>query len=137
MTDESSREELAALLGVPEAALPTLEPTAQDEADLAALIAEPSEAEQRLEAAILAVSAGSSSPLAQTAAALEARRRAKEDFFTAGEDPRVVALRDAVQELAFRIHLLVPAGRQRSLALTELEHVQMRANRGLFAPKGH
>jgi hypothetical protein len=31
----------------------------------------------------------------------------------------------------------VPAGRNKSLALTALEDVQMRANRGIFAPEGN
>ncbi|WP_100811779.1 Acb2/Tad1 domain-containing protein [Microbacterium sp. BR1] len=39
----------------------------------------------------------------------------------------------AVIHLASHIEALVPAGRNKSLALTALEDVQMRANRGIFA----
>lgn len=60
---------------------------------------------------------------------------AEERFFTASEDPRVVELRDAIQALAVRIDLLVPPGRNKSIALTALEDVQMRTNRAIFAPE--
>jgi hypothetical protein len=45
----------------------------------------------------------------------------------------VSALRDRIIELALVIELHVPDGRNKSLALTALEDVQMRANRGIFA----
>lgn len=67
---------------------------------------------------------------------LEARDRAKPRFFTASEEPRVVELRNAIVDLGTLIELHVPNGRNKSLALTALEDVQMRANRGLFAPEG-
>jgi hypothetical protein len=63
--------------------------------------------------------------------ALEAATRR---FFTASENDAVVDLRNHIVSLAAVIELLVPAGRNKSLALTALEDVQMRANRGLFAP---
>lgn len=62
----------------------------------------------------------------------EARALVVEQFFTASEHEDVVALRDRIVELGTAIVLLVPAGRQRSLALTGLEDVQMRGNRGIF-----
>jgi len=46
----------------------------------------------------------------------------------------VKTLQEHVVGLAATIELLVPPGRNRSLALTALEDVQMRANRGIFAP---
>lgn len=58
---------------------------------------------------------------------------ASDQFFTASEHPDVVALRELVQKLAVEILMRVPPGSQRSLALTDLESVQMRANRGLFS----
>lgn len=71
-------------------------------------------------------------------AALEA---ARERFFTAasGKKPdleqlaAVNTLQALVVGLAAQIELLVPGGRNKSLALTALEDVQMRANRGIFA----
>jgi hypothetical protein len=68
-----------------------------------------------------------------------AREEAKARFFTASEHVAVVRLRDLIVELGAAIELLVPADsvprvRQKALALTALEDVQMRANRGLFAP---
>jgi len=45
----------------------------------------------------------------------------------------VKKLREATVLLAEYIDDLVPAGRNKSLALTALEDVQMRANRGVFA----
>jgi hypothetical protein len=65
----------------------------------------------------------------------EASTLAQQRYFTASEDERVVDLRDAVQQLGAFIDLLVPPGRNKALALTALEDVQMRANRGLFAPE--
>lgn len=65
----------------------------------------------------------------------EAIDLAKRRYFTAGDREDVVTLREAVQELAVLIDTLVPAGRNKALALTGLEDVQMRANRGLFAPE--
>ena len=61
-------------------------------------------------------------------------------FFTASdssstEDPKVVlvqALKGKIIELADLIEEGVPEGRNKSLALTHLEDVQMRANRGIF-----
>lgn len=63
--------------------------------------------------------------------ALEAATRR---FFTASEHEAVVTLRNHIVSLAAAIEVLVPAGRNKSLALTALEDVQMRGNRGLFAP---
>lgn len=60
---------------------------------------------------------------------------AVERFFTASEHPDVVALRDLIVPLGAAIDAIVPAGRNKSLALTALEDVQMRANRGIFAPE--
>jgi hypothetical protein len=70
--------------------------------------------------------------LAETEAAHEL---AKQRYFTASERDEVVELRDAIVELAMRIDLLVPPGRNKALALTALEDVQMRGNRGIFAPE--
>lgn len=64
----------------------------------------------------------------------------KQRFFTAkdGGAPTVEqvdsvdALTKAVRMLASTIEKHVPDGRQKSIALTELESVQMRANRGVF-----
>ncbi len=63
-------------------------------------------------------------------------------FFTAtvGQPPTeqqrldVAKLRELIVELATAIEDRVPNGRNKSLALTALEDVQMRANRGIFAP---
>ena len=60
---------------------------------------------------------------------------AEQRFFTASDDPRVVALRLQIQRLGALIDTIVPPGRNKSLALTALEDVQMRANRGIFAPE--
>lgn len=70
---------------------------------------------------------------AETEAAYE---NAEKRFFTASEHPDVVRLRELIQELGAAIDLVVPNGRNKSLALTHLEDVQMRANRGIFAPEG-
>lgn len=56
-----------------------------------------------------------------------------ERYFTASEDPRVVKLRELIVALGAAVDDIVPAGRNKSLALTALEDVQMRANRGIFA----
>lgn len=64
-----------------------------------------------------------------------AYEQAAERFFTASDRDDVVALRDAVQRLGGLVDLLVPPGRNKALALTALEDVQMRANRGIFAPE--
>ena len=64
-------------------------------------------------------------------------------FFTAaqGNPPTdeqraaVAKLQQAVVQVASHIEAYVPAGRNKSLALTALEDVQMRANRGIFAPE--
>jgi hypothetical protein len=66
---------------------------------------------------------------------VEAEARAAERFFTASEHEDVVALRDRIVALGAEIDRRVPAGRNKSLALTALEDVQMRGNRGLFAPE--
>lgn len=59
---------------------------------------------------------------------------AEERFFTASEHDDVVALRDLIVALGAEIERRVPVGRNKSIALTTLEDVQMRANRGIFAP---
>lgn len=69
-------------------------------------------------------------------------KAAEERFFTAssGQPPTneqknsVAVLRAAVTELGALILEHVPAGRNQSIALTALEDVQMRANRGIFSP---
>jgi hypothetical protein len=66
---------------------------------------------------------------------VDAEARAAERFFTASEHDDVVALRDRIVALGVEIDRRVPAGRNKSLALTALEDVQMRGNRGLFAPE--
>lgn len=71
----------------------------------------------------------------------EARARANTRFITAagGTPPtdeqklEVAHLKDAIVDLAVLIEALVPDGRHKSLALTALEDVQMRANRGIFS----
>lgn len=60
---------------------------------------------------------------------------AADRFFTASEEPRVKELRGLIQGLGQTIDVLVPPGRNKALALTALEDVQMRANRGIFAPE--
>lgn len=45
----------------------------------------------------------------------------------------VAKLRELIVDLATAIEDRVPAGRNKSLALTALEDVQMRANRAIFA----
>lgn len=68
--------------------------------------------------------------------------RAEARFFTAAAGPApteeqkatVAGLREKIVALAVQIEAEVPSGRNKSLALTALEDVQMRANRGLFAP---
>lgn len=45
----------------------------------------------------------------------------------------VEQLREAIIHVASHIEAHVPHGRNKSLALTALEDVQMRANRGIFA----
>lgn len=63
----------------------------------------------------------------------EAVRIARARYFTAGEDPTVVQLRERVQALAVDLMLLTPKGRNQSEALARLEDVQMRGNRARFA----
>jgi hypothetical protein len=58
-----------------------------------------------------------------------------ERFFTASDHEDVVALRNRIVDLGAEIDRRVPAGRNKALALTALEDVQMRGNRGLFAPE--
>lgn len=73
--------------------------------------------------------------MAETTTPLEQR------FFTAaqGTPPTdeqreaVAKLQEAIVQVASHIHAYVPSGRNQSLALTALEDVQMRANRGIFA----
>lgn len=70
-----------------------------------------------------------------------ARDRVEARFLTAagGQPPTdqqrlsVAELRDLIVDLATAIEDRVPEGRNKSLALTALEDVQMRANRGIFA----
>lgn len=70
------------------------------------------------------------------------RDRAEKRFFTATSGPKptpaqkesVAELRELIVTLATAIEEHVPPGRNQSLALTALEDVQMRANRGIFAP---
>lgn len=62
-------------------------------------------------------------------------------FFTAsaGNPPTeeqksaTAQIREATVQLAAHIEALVPGGRNKSLALTHLEDVLMRANRGIYA----
>lgn len=64
-----------------------------------------------------------------------AQSNAEDRFFTASEHDDVVALREKIVALAVEIDVRVPPGRNKALALTALEDVQMRGNRGLFAPE--
>jgi len=66
----------------------------------------------------------------------DAHLSAVQRFFTASEHEDVVTLRDLIVALGAEIERRVPAGRNKALALTALEDVQMRGNRGLFAPEG-
>lgn len=45
---------------------------------------------------------------------------------------QVSVLQGTIVDLAAKIELVVPDGRNKELALTALEDVQMRANRGIF-----
>jgi hypothetical protein len=71
-----------------------------------------------------------------------ARGRVEQRFFTAaaGKPPTdqqkldVAKLRELIIDLGTAIEDRVPNGRNKSLALTALEDVQMRANRGIFDP---
>ena len=82
------------------------------------------------------VQALSPAPPEQRSPEQQARHeQAKARFFTASEHPPVVALRTAIVELGALVDEHVPAGRNKSLALTALEDVQMRGNRGIFAPE--
>lgn len=73
-----------------------------------------------------------------------AEQQADEQFFTSqtgrtatDSDKVLMALiGEKVKGLARTIYLDVPAGRNRSLALTALEDVQMRAIRAIFSPVG-
>ena len=70
----------------------------------------------------------------------DAKARAEARFTTSVSGGRptdaqidnVRAIAEAVVELAAAIDLLVPDGRNKSLALTALEDVHMRANRAIF-----
>ena len=76
------------------------------------------------------------------------RAEAEDRFFTAAQkrepgalngleaSERVELLREAIVTLGTLIEEYVPGGRNKSLALTALEDVQMRANRGIFATVG-
>lgn len=88
-------------------------------------------------------------PLGSATEGLElARDAAEQRFFTAQEkrEPRdlnglaaperVAILKEAVVTLATLVEAYVPGGRNKALALTALEDVQMRANRGIFAHEG-
>lgn len=80
--------------------------------------------------------------MAETSAS--AHDAAEQRFFTAsaGKPPTdqqkldVAKLRELIVDLATAIEDRVPNGRHKSLALTALEDVQMRANRGIFSPIG-
>lgn len=48
----------------------------------------------------------------------------------------VAAIHEKVLDLGILIELDVPAGRNKALAKTALEEVQMRANRAIFSPIG-
>lgn len=69
--------------------------------------------------------------------------RVEARFYTAssGKPPtdeqkaEVATLRSLVVALAVEIERNVPQGRNKSLALTALEDVQMRANRAIFDPE--
>ena len=52
---------------------------------------------------------------------------------TDAQKAAVAKLRDAVVLLAEYVDEYVPDGRNKAIALTSLEDVQMRANRGIFA----
>lgn len=56
-------------------------------------------------------------------------------YFTASERDDVVRLRQSIVHLAKDIDTFVPDGRQKAVCFTLLEELQMRANRGLFAPE--
>lgn len=70
-----------------------------------------------------------------------AEDRARGRFFTAASSQPpteqqkldVAKLSELIVDLAVAIEDRVPNGRNKSLALTALEDVQMRANRGIFA----
>lgn len=69
--------------------------------------------------------------------------RALEARYLTGQPPTdeqraiTARLRSAILDVAWLIETQVPAGRHKSLALTHLEDVQMRANRALHAePEG-
>ncbi len=71
-----------------------------------------------------------------------ARDRVEARFFTASSGPAptdqqkldVAKLRELIVQLGTAIEDRIPEGRNKSLALTALEDVQMRANRAIFAP---
>lgn len=66
---------------------------------------------------------------------------ARERFFTAatgtpptdGQREFIQSLAEDIAQLGAHIEASIPAGRNKSLALTALEDVQMRANRAIFA----
>jgi len=71
---------------------------------------------------------------------MQASQETRERFgdATSGNGPtklqtkEVLAIRTAILELAARIEAFAPQGRNKSLAMTALEDVQMRANRAIF-----
>lgn len=72
----------------------------------------------------------------------DAMERMRRRFFTAAtsvppteqQKLAVIRIRELVIDLAAQIEVDVPAGRNKSIALTALEDVAMRANRGIFDP---
>ena len=64
-----------------------------------------------------------------------ANERAAARFFAAPGDDRIDIIQGAVVHLATLIDIYVPTGRNKAIALTELESVHFRANRGIHAPK--
>lgn len=68
--------------------------------------------------------------------------RARTRFMTTGEPPtprdqaKALAVQEKVIELASLIGHIVPDGRNKELALNDLENVQTRANRAIFI-EGH
>lgn len=74
----------------------------------------------------------------------EVRERNVDRFFTAqsgapatdAQKSAVANINQEIIELATLIDLSVPDGRNKSLALTALEDVSMRSNRGIFSKVG-
>lgn len=80
--------------------------------------------------------------LAYVTAFEDAMERMRRRFFSAvtsgpPTEPQklaVIRIRELVIDLAAQIEVDVPTGRNKSIALTALEDVAMRANRGIFDP---